>query len=121
MRKSFSYRLFTLICVFTFFCLLAIGSRNDSSSSSFTTKQVGEKAEITVYSIGCYEKSDAEDVVRMLNHYDGDDTYFNNLVLDGKAIILKEGVTVTIVDKELGYLKVSAPAGTVWIPTDCVK
>lgn len=125
MRKLFNWRTLTMFCVIAFFGLLAAGSGDDSSSSdsssSFTSKQAGEKVTITTYTIGCYSKSDEDEVLKMLNHYDGDDTYFNELVAEGKAITISEGTEVQIIDKKFGMLKVNAPGGTVWISTSCVK
>lgn len=125
MKGLFNWRTLTMFSVFAFFVLLAAGSGDDSSSSdsssSFTSKQAGEKVTITTYTIGCYSKADEKEVLKMLNHYDGDDTYFNKLVTEGKAITFSEGTEVQIVDKEFGLLKVTASGGTVWIPTCSVK
>lgn len=120
MKKLFNLRTLIMLCVIAFFGLLATGSDNDSSSSS-TSKQPGEKVTITTNTIGCYSKSDEETVMKMLNHYNGDDTYFDQLIDEGAAINISEGTEVQIVDEGFGMLKVDTTEGTVWIPSCCAE
>jgi hypothetical protein len=120
MKKLFNLRTLTMLCVIVFFGLLAAGSDDDSSSSQ-TSKQPGEKVTITTNTIGCFSKSDEKDVMRMLSHYDGDDTYFNQLIDEGAAINISEGTVVQIVDEAFGMLKVDTTEGAVWIPSCSVN
>lgn len=123
MKKFFNVRTVIMLFVLSFFTLLAVGSGDKSSDSpsSFTTKQSGENVTVTTYTIGCFNKSDEEEVLKMMNNYNGDDTYFDSLVAEGKAVTIAEGTSVQIVEKEFGMLKVSTSEGAVWISTSCVK